>query len=79
MEWTTEKPTEPGYYWIYTTPVWEDDPIVEIVYVQIINGHLHFLIPCDGYEREDTIEPDRTTHWMGVISEPKPPLILDGN
>lgn len=73
MQWTTEKPTQSGYYWIYTTPMWEDKPCVMIVEVNVNNNNITFNIPCDGMEREDLISPGRTTHYMGIVSEPEPP------
>ena len=42
MQWTTEKPTQSGYYWIYTIPDWEDKPVVMIVKVVIINNNVSF-------------------------------------
>lgn len=74
MEWTTDKPTEPGYYWIYTIPNWEDKPEIFCVYVNIIRGIISFAIPAGGYESEDSIEPERTTHWMGPILMPEVPI-----
>ena len=73
MQWITEKPTQSGYYWIYTVPEWEDKPVVMIVEVVIINNNVSFSIPCDGAECEDTITPERTTHYIGIVSEPEPP------
>jgi hypothetical protein len=73
MKWSTEKPKEAGYYWIYTIPEWEDDSVVMIVYVNIFDGEISFDIPCDGYECERQITPKRTTHYMGIVQEPAPP------
>jgi hypothetical protein len=69
MQWITEKPTQSGYYWIYTVPEWEDSPIVTLVDVVIVNNKIVlYKIPCSGVE----CDPERTTHYMRV-NEPEPP------
>jgi hypothetical protein len=73
MKWTMEKPTKPGVYWIYTVPVWEKEPIVTVVELYLTGDQIIFDIPCDGYEFEITITPERTTHWMGPIEPPEAP------
>lgn len=75
--WSTNRPTEPGYYWIYTVPCWESDPIIACVEVYVVNREdaveIGFAIPRSGYECEDELSVERTTHWMGPLPEPTVP------
>jgi len=72
MEWLN-KPTGPGQYWIYTFSMWKVKPVIECVKVVINDGAIEFDIPCGGYECENDIAPERTTHWMGPLRVPQPP------
>ena len=77
MEWTTEGPTVPGYYWVYTVPEHEDKPKIYCVEVGILGGKLFFNFQVNGYEWEEEISAERTTHWMGPLDEPRPPVVED--
>lgn len=73
MEWTTNTPTEPGYYWVYVRPRWEDKPEVFCVEVSIFEGKPSFAFPVGGYECEEEIYARDVTHWLGPIPKPEPP------
>ena len=74
LKWTKEKPTRPGYYWVYTVPVWEEKPEVYCCAVYLTpSGEPCLQIEADGYEWERKITAERTTHWLGPIMEPAPP------
>jgi len=72
--WVTEPPTKPGWYWIYAIPEYENKPEIYFVDVFIHEGEPHFSFPIDGYEYDIHISPHRTTHWLGPIPEPEPPV-----
>lgn len=64
MEWTTDKPTESGWYWVYFIPVRE--PTIECAFVQVMpDNEIYVELTCDGL--------GRVTHWMGPLVEPLPP------
>jgi hypothetical protein len=62
--WTTEPPTEPGWYWVkhkrhtdvFMVSVAHDDDKVLTVY-------------SDGYP----VPADNLTHWLGPLPPPEPP------
>jgi hypothetical protein len=73
LKWTTDPPTEEGWYWVYTVPEWETVPVVACVKVCIMNDVVSFDIPAGGYESEDYIHAHATTHWLGPLPPPEPP------
>jgi len=73
MQWTTEKPKEAGYYWIYTTPVFGNKPSIYIVSVFLADGKIYFETLADGFDYDVKITPENTTHWMGPVIEPDSP------
>lgn len=80
MEWTREKPTEPGYYWLLKTHVrtslGEFEDICDIVEV-MIDGVDHevafFWCGSDAWDW-----PTKTDGWWyGPLEQPKLPNLLD--
>ena len=64
--WTTEPPTEPGWYWVHTTP--EDDPINPVTEVVELEG------PGAAFTlKEHGLSLNTRTHWLGPLPEPEPP------
>jgi len=61
MEWTTEKPTQDGFYW-----VWNGH---ERNMAEVIKDGTQFQVWIeDGWCR-----PDKFTHFIGPLPEPEPP------
>ncbi len=76
MKWTTEQPTQDGYYFVHH--VWSWEASIHCVRVGIdAKGKITFHFPVGGYECEDEIDSDHVTHWMGPIEEPAPPVMLE--
>lgn len=64
MQWTTEKPTEPGWYW------WRlDERKSPIVFLRC-GDNFHTVI--DLYDGWDGTSPDGG-EWSGPIPEPEEP------
>lgn len=84
MEWTTDKPTESGWYWVmayelcYGSPYPDREPkmyCVDVFAYKVGDGtSLSFDIPCDGWDHGNTISPEYVTHWKPAIV-PEPPTI----
>lgn len=64
-QWTTEPPTEPGWYWAMARDRYSQPEIVEV----IDRGGLRALVvDCEG-----TVDlPNLATHWLR-IEAPEPP------
>ena len=66
MEWTTEKPTQEGWYWTwdgYTRFMVEitiPDPRKPLVFVAMLDGEEYGM--------------SAITHFIGPLPEPEPPL-----
>lgn len=71
MQWTTDKPTRPGWYWVYV-------PRLKTVFcmeTEIIPAcdWIQFVYHVDGYDWESDFEPTDVSHWVGPLELPKPP------
>lgn len=69
-DWTTEPPTEPGWYWATPRMVegWEDiSPQIAEVYKNL-SDRLKVLF--DGNDDFDLAD---FTHWLGPLPLPEPP------
>lgn len=73
MEWTTTPPTQPGWYWVYGTPLYDEHPDRFVVQIVFMGQQLSFCIPCDGLECEYLIRPEHVTHWFEPLPEPPAP------
>ena len=59
-KWTTDKPTQEGYYWAW------DGATVDMVDIRML-GELVAFIEDIEYEL------DEFTHWIGPLEKPEPP------
>lgn len=77
MEWTTEKPTESGCYWIYTQYGKKNFYVMPMEIAVNVDKwgdkYITFDIPATGYECEHLVSPATTTHYMKMV-EPLPPI-----
>jgi hypothetical protein len=79
MEWSTNPPTESGYYWArsrerYTTEKTEE--VIALVLVEIQDGKLTVL----EFGTEITCNPADYTHWQPAdLVEPSSPLTDEEN
>ena len=62
LEWTTDPPTEPGWYWIHFP-----SGAVECAKIDVINSN---GIPIEFADRWAL---ERVTHWLGPLPTPEPP------
>lgn len=65
MTWTTEKPTEPGWYWMKADSGTDSGPIVRQI-VTIIGDHLYYNHPQHG-----AINIPNERQWAGPIPMPE--------
>ncbi len=63
MKWTTNKPTESGFYWIFTKGLWQELWIIEVA---IEKNRVTFSDQRTGYE----VRLEHITHWIGPLEEP---------
>ncbi len=76
MKWTTDTPTQRGYYFVYCGKT--RDTAVYCVQVGVDEkGKVSFYFPVSGWEYEYDIEPNYVSHWYGPIEEPAPPVMLE--
>jgi hypothetical protein len=81
MKWTTEKPTKPGFYWVRTLDGFRYPSasyIITCVDVAIDPEGNPWLPNPHMTQDEPMISANTTTHWIGPISKPEPPLIHGG-
>ena len=71
MNWTKEKPTESGWYWIFATPYGEE--IKDIAEIAVGESGITILFPVSGYEWEPSYEVEDVIYWMGPLPEPPNP------
>jgi hypothetical protein len=87
MEWTDERPTKPGWYWVWQPP--EQWPCKGEAYAVKVEwdatfgwrkggpasapGQMVAWVPCMEYA--DPIDSDTWEHarWLGLIEPPAPP------
>lgn len=74
MEWTTEKPTKPGYYWTCDTSMirlgWPvRTEIIEVIDTLSDNERLLIVQMGNNDVHRDT---DYYTHFIGPIEVPEP-------
>lgn len=75
MKWTTEAPTEPGYYWV----CFNSDKHIDLFFVteslevdkQEITAWMFAKTSPWEYVSLEFLPID--VHWLGPIPEPKPP------
>jgi hypothetical protein len=74
LEWTTEPPTQVGYYWVYNKDIgrtWAF--MVEVHAVGAENTKLaNELVARDSFGRRDR-PLSEFTHWLGPLPMPEPP------
>jgi hypothetical protein len=75
-QWTTNKPTVDGWYWIY----YKDHqylPGIKFIscnYLYTVNGRLCISEDFEGYECDPTIYPENITHFIGPLEQPQEPI-----
>ncbi len=62
MKWTTDKPTEPGWYWV------RDGQQIEMVDLELDSGTLVVYAVDDDHHTVDEY-----SHWFGPLPQPEPP------
>jgi hypothetical protein len=72
LEWRTEPPTEPGYYWACDMgPNAEDlERILQVAYISYIGDRLTCSVHGD-----DNWPMHIFTHWLGPLPEPELPKV----
>ena len=73
LEWTTDKPTEPGWYWTHhpTLGIWMYK--LYSAGTNVKTGE-HELWTDEQGEYDQRVESVPATHWMGPIEPPDDPL-----
>jgi len=69
MRWTTEKPTEPGFYWLRGSPAIEEPAtIVEVFY----HHHIRSQVFVRFFDRECGMDVSGVDgEWCGPIQPPE--------
>lgn len=73
MEWTTEPPSEPGWYWIfghYMTPT--DSFAVLVIRDAESNWETRTTVPFENYLLPTTDDEFKGVLWFGPIQPPHP-------
>lgn len=68
MEWTTDKPTQEGFYWAYENLDPED---ADVMLVNVSDGGGDAW--CAWWEGDIYFELTHFSHWMGPLEVPVPP------
>lgn len=77
LQWTPNKPTESGWYWIYVFD-WRGDKYVDCAFYSADRNE--FEISVDGYEWEPDYTVADVRQWLGPITPPEPPAeVGNGN
>lgn len=78
-EWTSEKPTTPGLYWVWKPedeyPCYGRMRAVEVEGCS--EGRLMAEVPTLGYSEDLSATDWDNSMWMGPITRPEPPMGLD--
>ena len=67
MKWTTNKPTEPGWYWVDEHDSWK--PSIVLVHKHLTGGTL-VAQECDAC-KTPVSEYNSSVKWSGPIQEPE--------
>ena len=67
MNWTKEKPTESGWYWVFV----KAGEVKDVVFYDA--GWVRFSFPISGYEWDQDYEVGDVFAWMGPLPEPPNP------
>lgn len=73
FQWTTEPPTQEGWYWFRASGFMQSGMFTELSYVSVMNGVVSFKPLIDGYEWDHEYEVEDVTHWLGPLPVPAPP------
>jgi hypothetical protein len=66
VEWTTDKPTKSGYYWVK----WTDDDEPPFVYMAFLEERDKTLLL---FVEGEFTDPDLISYFMGPLGIPEPP------
>lgn len=66
MEWTTQLPTKPGWYW-----QWNEEYGILIIELEEIDGRIVWRPYYDLGPYVDMSSSE--SYWMGPIEQPEPP------
>lgn len=68
LEWTTEPPTQTGWYWIYTRK-----GIFHTYMVHVLKGSTGLYCESIGEELDYVIKDFEISHWLGPLPLPEMP------
>ena len=77
-EWTTDKPAESGWYWVWGRRFWIGDErekwsSMYCVEVGIKNDNVWFHPHVEAWDYDLELKPEEVEYWLGPIDEPEPP------
>lgn len=72
LQWTTEAPTVPGWYWASYQGKYQTIILVDKIVSDSEGGKAGNLFAYSAYEEEE-VSFLEYTHWLGPLPEPEPP------